>query len=70
MKKMDKYDRNHHFQIINNQVTGHCFKYLKEITRKNFFYNRIFNITALKQGIDHWLISCHSVSDNTHTGLG
>jgi hypothetical protein len=34
MNNMDKYYRYNHFQIINNQVRGHCFKYFKEITRQ------------------------------------
>ena len=48
MNKMDKCDRYNRFKIVSNQVRGHCFKYLKEITRQpyreNFFYNRIVNI--------------------------
>lgn len=37
---IDKGDR---FRIIQNQVGGHCFKYLKEITRHQYrenFFNR------------------------------
>jgi hypothetical protein len=38
---------NNRFQIIQNKVRGHCFKYLKEISkrkRENFFSNLIKNV--------------------------
>ncbi len=45
---IDKVDKSNRFQIITNQVRGHCFKYFKEITRQqhreNFFYNRTANL--------------------------
>ena len=48
MHNFDKYDKCNRFQIINNQVRGHCFKYFKEISRQqhreNFFFNRTANL--------------------------
>ncbi len=32
MHKMDKLDRCNRFEIVQNQVRGHCFKYSKEIS--------------------------------------
>ena len=41
---VDKLDRGNHFQIVNNKVRGHCFKYFSEKyrqqQRENFFFNR------------------------------
>jgi len=48
MHNIDKVDKSNRFQIITNQVRGHCFKYFKEITRQqhreNFFFNRTANL--------------------------
>jgi hypothetical protein len=47
MPNIDRVDKRNRFQIINNQVRVHCFKYFKEISkqqyRENFFYNRTTN---------------------------
>jgi len=48
MHNIDRVDKSNRFQIINNQVRGHCFKYFKEISRQqyreNFFFNRTANL--------------------------
>jgi hypothetical protein len=48
MHGVDEFDRENRFQIVKNQVRGHCFKYFKEITRlqqrENFFFNRSANL--------------------------
>jgi len=48
MHNIDRDDKRNRFQIINNQVRGHCFKYFKEISRQqyreNFFFNRTANL--------------------------
>ena len=48
MHNLDKLDKCNHFQIINNQLRGNCFKYHKEITkhqhRENFYFNRTANL--------------------------
>jgi hypothetical protein len=48
MHNLDEFDNSDRFQIVRNQVRGHCFKYHKEITtqqqRENFFYNRTANL--------------------------
>ena len=32
MHKIDKFDKRNHFEIVENQLRGHCFKNYKEIT--------------------------------------
>ena len=48
MHNIDKLEKGICFLIVNNQMRGHCFKYLKEITRinhrENFFFNRTANL--------------------------
>ena len=48
MHNMDKLEKGIRFPIVNNQMRGHCYKYLKEITRhnhrENFFFNRTANL--------------------------
>ena len=48
MHNLDKLNKCNHFQIINNQLKGNCFKYHKEITkhqhRENFYFNRTANL--------------------------
>jgi hypothetical protein len=48
MHKMEYLDRGNDFQVIQNQVRGHCFKYFKEITRlqsrEYYFFNRCANL--------------------------
>ncbi len=48
MHGVEQLDRGNNFQIIQNQVRGHCFKYFKEITRhqprENYFFNRSVNL--------------------------
>jgi hypothetical protein len=48
MHNIDRVDKSNRFQIINNQVRGHCLKYFKEISRQqyreNFFFNRTANL--------------------------
>lgn len=48
MHGVEHLDRGNQFQIIQNQVRGHCFKYFKEISRlqsrENYFYNRSANL--------------------------
>ncbi len=46
MHHIDKYDKNNSFEIVKNQLRGHCFKYYKEITRQQFRENFFFNRTA------------------------
>ena len=46
MHHIDKYDKNNRFEIVKNQLRGHCFKYYKEITRQQFRENFFFNRTA------------------------
>ena len=47
MHNIDKLEKGIRFPIVNNQMRGHCFKYLKEITRLNHrenFFNRTGNL--------------------------
>jgi ribonuclease P/MRP protein subunit RPP40 len=48
MHEVEELDKGNNFQIIQNQVRGHCFKYFKEITRlqprENYFFNRSVNL--------------------------
>ena len=46
MHGVDNFDRENRFQIVQNQVRGHCFKYLKEITRQQYRENYLFNRAA------------------------
>ena len=36
----DKFDRCNRFQIVRNQLRGHCFKYFEEIARQQNIFNR------------------------------
>jgi hypothetical protein len=48
MHNLDEFDNSDRFQIVRNQMRGHCIKYHKEITtqqqRENLFYNRTANL--------------------------
>jgi hypothetical protein len=48
MHGMDNFDRDNRFQVVRNQVRGHCFKYHKEIARhqqrEGFLFNRTANL--------------------------
>ena len=48
MHGVDKFDKENRFQIVQNQVRGHCFKYFKEIARlqqrDNYLFNRSANL--------------------------
>ena len=46
MHGFDKLDRSNRFQIIQNQVRGHCFKYFKEINRQHHRESYLFNRAA------------------------